>query len=98
MLFKAPPGYHIKITYSKLFSISCDEYSQEGPCDQDWLEIRDTVPNLIQMGGPRYCCNSGPTNIEKSIGNEVLVLFRSTLNNLNSNGFRAIYEIIGSYF
>jgi hypothetical protein len=47
------------------------------------------------MGGPRYCCNWGPNNLERSFSNEVLILFRSNIPNQNANGFRAIYEIIG---
>jgi len=47
-----------------LFSTSCDEFAQEGPCDQDWLEIRDNTEDLISMGGPRYCCNVGPGMID----------------------------------
>ncbi len=47
------------------------------------------------MGGPRYCCNTSPETTISS-DNEMLILFRSTEPNINSSGFKALYEIIGN--
>ncbi len=49
---KAPPGFRIKITFSSLFSATCDIHSLYGPCDQDWLEIRENSTRFFE-GGPR---------------------------------------------
>lgn len=49
---KAPPGQRVRLTFSNLFSTSCDMYATYGPCDQDWLEIREDSKTFYQ-GGPR---------------------------------------------
>lgn len=79
--------------FSELFHISCNKYEKYGPCEQDWLEIKENS-NLFFQNGPRYCCRN-PPNVTVSVDNEMLVLFRSNSGNLDSNGFRAVYEFIG---
>ena len=91
-MLKAPPGHRIRLTISKIFSTTCDTFATYGPCDQDWLEIRDNS-NYFFQGGPRYCCSQGP-NMTVSFDNEMVVLFKSTVGNVNSNGFRAYYDFI----
>lgn len=90
---KAPTGYRIRLTFSDLFHVSCNKYEKKGPCEQDWLEIRENSKYFFQ-GGHRYCCRHAP-NTTVSHDNEMVVLFRSNSGNLDSNGFRASYEIIG---
>ena len=51
-LIKAPAGMRIRITVSNQFKVSCDYYATYGPCDQDWLEIRNKI-NAFELGGPR---------------------------------------------
>jgi hypothetical protein len=94
-LIKAPHGYRVKLTFERPFYINCDTSKVEyGPCDNDWLELK-TDMNVIYMGGPRYCCNIGPPNPVISKDNEILVLFRSTIDNNNSSvGFKANFDFI----
>ena len=51
-LFEAPVGFKIQMNFSKLFLISCDKYSTFGPCDKDWLEVKED-PKFFFKGGPR---------------------------------------------
>jgi CUB domain len=92
---QAPVGQRIRLTFVQTFKVTCDYYATYGPCDQDWLEVR-TKKAEFDLGGPRFCCNIINPAVFESDSNEMLVLFYSTRNNVDSTGFIANYEFISS--
>lgn len=77
---------------------SCNILSFNKTCGSDWVEIR-SVTNMLDLGGPRYCCSSIPTDIILS-SSEILILFYSkTQQTQPINGFAAnIYHRMSKKF
>lgn len=67
---------------------SCDISNYNKTCGSDWVEVR-SVSNQLDLGGPRYCCSSVPSQIVSS-SNETIVLFYSSgLLTQSKGGFAA---------
>ncbi len=83
------------VTYPKVVQLSflnlttsCDISNYNKTCGYDWVEIR-SVSNQLDIGGPRYCCSSIPTEIFFS-NNEILIFYYSTFQQAQTkNGFAA---------
>jgi hypothetical protein len=65
---------------------SCDISNFNKTCGSDWLEVR-SVSDQFDVGGPRYCCSTVPTEIVSS-SNEIIVLFYSSVQ--QTGGFSAM--------
>ena len=82
--FQIPPQTGPKnLTYPRIsflnflnLTTSCDISNYNKTCGSDWVEVR-SVSNQLDLGGPRYCCSSFPSQIVSS-SNETIVLFYSS--------------------
>ena len=75
-----------KLAYLNFLNLttSCDISNNNKTCGSEWVEVR-SVSSQLDLGGPRYCCSSIPTEIVSS-SNETIVLFYSSVQPTQSKG------------
>ena len=75
----------VKLNFLNL-TTSCDASTKNTTCGSDWVEVR-SASNLLDIGGPRYCCSSIPPDLYFE-NSEILILFYSKfLQTQPTNGF-----------
>ncbi|KAK2171135.1 hypothetical protein NP493_1099g00004 [Ridgeia piscesae] len=81
----SPVGTTIQVRFVDVFAMRCSL-----GCDDDWVEVR---LKSVDRPGPRFCCIRPYVSLI-SAGNQVMILFRSHVENyIESQGFKLEYSI-----
>ncbi len=82
-----------RLAYLNILNLttSCDISNYNKTCGSNWLEVR-SVSDQLDVGGPRYCCSSIPSEIVSG-SNEILVLFYSSVTQANGFTAKTYYKI-----
>ena len=82
-----------RLAYLNILNLTttCDISNYNKTCGSGWLEVR-SVSDQLDLGGPRYCCSTIPTEIVSS-SNEIIVLFYSSVQQVNGFTAKTSYRI-----